>query len=121
MICTTPLIVRLGGRVGRVSLLRNADECWNGQPIVSGLFDIPQCSKAGPNKARQGKGLAVVPWFRIYLNDVDQGHSWLATNEEEVLQNFVRLKGDDLERAAQKRGLDAQQYRRMIRIIKERE
>jgi hypothetical protein len=63
----------------------------------------------------------VVPWFRIYLNDVDQGHSWLATNEEEVLQNFVRLKGDDLERAAQKRGLDAQQYRRMIRIVKERE
>ena len=62
-----------------------------------------------------------MPWFRIYVNDVDQGHSWLATNEEEVLQNFVRLKGDDLERAAQKRGLDAQQYRRMIRITKERE
>ena len=45
----------------------------------------------------------------------------MATNEEEVLQNFVRLKGGDLERAAQKRGLDAQQYRRMIRIVKERE
>ena len=62
-----------------------------------------------------------MPWFRIYLNDVDQGHSWLATNEEEVLQNFVRLKGGDLERAAQKRGLDSQQYRRMIRITKERQ
>ena len=62
-----------------------------------------------------------MPWYRIHLNDVDQGHSWLATNEEEVLQNFLRLKSGDLERAAQKRGLDAQQYRRMIRIVKERE
>ena len=45
----------------------------------------------------------------------------MATNEEEVLQNFLRLKRGDLERAAQKRGLDAQQFRRMIRIVKERE
>jgi hypothetical protein len=62
-----------------------------------------------------------VPWYRIHLNDVDQGHSLLATNEEQVLQNFLRLKSGDLERAAQKRGLDSQQYRDMIRIIKERE
>ena len=58
-----------------------------------------------------------MPWFRIYLRGVDQGHSWFATNEEEVLQNFVR----NLEKDAQKPGLDTAQYRRIIRIVKERE
>jgi hypothetical protein len=58
-----------------------------------------------------------VPWFRIRLRGVDQGHSWFATNEEEVLQNFVRK----LEKDAQKPGLDTAQYRRIIEIIKERE
>jgi hypothetical protein len=50
-----------------------------------------------------------VPWFRIQLRGVGQGHAWYATNEEEVLQNFVR---------GQPRSL---QYRRLIRIIKERD
>ena len=58
-----------------------------------------------------------MPWFRIHLHGVDQGHSWFATNEEEVLQNFVR----NLEKDAQKPGLDTAQYRRIIRIVKERE
>jgi hypothetical protein len=58
-----------------------------------------------------------VPWFRIHLRGVDQGHSWFATNEEEVLQNFVR----NLEKDAQKPSLDTAQYRRIIRIVKERE
>jgi hypothetical protein len=58
-----------------------------------------------------------VPWFRIHLRGVDQGHSWFATNEEEVLQNFVR----NLEKDAQKPGLDTAQYRRIIRIVNERE
>jgi hypothetical protein len=31
-----------------------------------------------------------VPWFCIHLRGVDEGHSWFATNEEEVLENFVR-------------------------------
>ena len=38
---------------------------------------------------------------------VDQGHSWFATNEEEVLQNFVRIQGANLEKDGQKPGLDA--------------
>ena len=54
-ICTTPFIVRLGGRVGRVSVLRTTDECWNGPAIQSELFDIQQCSKAGPTKLGKGK------------------------------------------------------------------
>jgi hypothetical protein len=53
----------------------------------------------------------------IHLHGVDQGHSWFATNEEEVLQNFVR----NLEKDAQKPGLDTAQYRRIIRIVNERE
>jgi hypothetical protein len=60
-----------------------------------------------------------VPWFRIQVRGVDQGHSWYATNEEEVLQNFVRIQSRNLERAAQKLELDAAQYRRLIRVIKE--
>ena len=52
---------------------------------------------------------------------VDQGHSWFAINEEEMLQNFVRIQGANLEKDGQKPGLDAARYRRIIRIIKERE
>lgn len=59
-----------------------------------------------------------MPWFRIHVDDVDQGHAWLATNEEEVFQNFVRLNGGDLEKLARNSGLDAAQYRRKIRIVK---
>jgi hypothetical protein len=59
-----------------------------------------------------------VPWFRIHLDDVDQGQSWFATNEEEVLQNFVRVKGGDLEKLARNSDLDAAQYRRRIQIVK---
>jgi hypothetical protein len=59
-----------------------------------------------------------VPWFRIHLDDVDQRQSWFATNEEEVLQNFVRVKGGDLEKLARNSDLDAAQYRRRIRIVK---
>jgi hypothetical protein len=67
----------------------------------------------GANESCQG--------FRIHLRGVDQGHSWFATNEEEVLQNFVRIQGANLEKDGQKPGLDAARYRRIIRIIKERE
>ncbi len=59
-----------------------------------------------------------MPWFRVRVDDVDQGHAWFATNEEEVFQNFVRLNGEDLEKLARNSGLDAAQYRRKIRIIK---
>jgi hypothetical protein len=64
-----------------------------------------------------------VPWFRIQLRGVDQGHAWYATNEEEVLQNFVRGQPRSLKTDAQKPSLDidAAQYRRLIRIIKERD
>jgi hypothetical protein len=44
--------------------------------------------------------------FRI-LRGVDQGHSWFATNEEEVLQNFARIQGANLEKDGQKPDLDA--------------
>jgi hypothetical protein len=60
-----------------------------------------------------------VPWFRIQVRGVDQGRSWYATNEEEVLQNFVRTQSRNLEGDAQKPDLDAAQYRRLIRVIKE--
>jgi len=60
-----------------------------------------------------------VPWFRIQVRGVDQGRSWYATNEEEVLQNFVRSLPRNLERDAQKPDLDAAQYRRLIRVVKE--
>ena len=43
-----------------------------------------------------------MPWFQIQLRGVDQGHSWFATNEDEVLQNFVRIKGADLKKEAKK-------------------
>jgi hypothetical protein len=59
-----------------------------------------------------------VPWFRVHLDGVDQEQSWFATNEEEVLQNFVRVNGGNLEELARNSGLDAAQYRRKIRIIK---
>jgi hypothetical protein len=63
-----------------------------------------------------------MPWFSIQLQGVDQGNLWFATNEEEVLQNFVRIKGGDLEKNAQNLGLDAAQYRKSyIRIKKERD
>jgi hypothetical protein len=62
-----------------------------------------------------------VPWFRIEVRGVDQGHSWYATNEEEVLQNFLRSQSRNLESDAQKLDLDAAQYRRLIRVIKERD
>ena len=62
-----------------------------------------------------------MPWFRIEVRGVDQGHSWYATNEEEVLQNFLRSQSRNLESDAQKLDLDAAQYRRLIRVIKERD
>ena len=62
-----------------------------------------------------------MPWFRIQLRGVDQGHAWYATNEEEVLPNFVRGQPRSLQTDAQKPSLDAAQYRRLIRIIKERD
>ena len=62
-----------------------------------------------------------MPWFRIQVRGVDQGHSWYATNEEEVLQNFLRSQSRNLESDAQKLDLDAAQYRRLIRVIKERD
>jgi hypothetical protein len=62
-----------------------------------------------------------VPWFRIEVRGVDQGHSWYATNEEEVLQNFLRSQSRNLESDAQKLDIDAAQYRRLIRVIKERD
>jgi hypothetical protein len=62
-----------------------------------------------------------MPWFRIQVRGVDQGRSWYATNEEEVLQNFLRSQSRNLESDAQKLDLDAAQYRRLIRVIKERD
>jgi hypothetical protein len=63
-----------------------------------------------------------VPWFRIHLRGVDQGRSWFATNEGEVLQTFVRIKGADLKKEAKKLGLDTAQYQKdYIRIVKERD
>jgi hypothetical protein len=62
-----------------------------------------------------------MPWFRIQVRGVDQGHSWYATNEEEVLQNFVRSQSRNPERDAQKPDLDPAQYRRLIRVIRERD
>jgi hypothetical protein len=63
-----------------------------------------------------------MPWFSIQLQGVDQGNLWFATNEEEVLQNFVRIKGGDLEKNARSLGLDAAQYRKAhVRIKKERD
>jgi hypothetical protein len=41
-----------------------------------------------------------MPWFRIHLRGVDQGRSWFATNEGEVLQTFVGAKGADLKKEA---------------------
>jgi hypothetical protein len=60
----------------------------------------------------------VVPWFRIRMDDVDQGHAWLATNEEEVFQNFVRLNGGDLEKRARNSGLDLAGIDAKFRIVK---
>jgi hypothetical protein len=61
-----------------------------------------------------------MPWFRIHLRGVDQGRSWFATNEGEVLQNFVRIKGADLKSEAEELGLDTAQYlKTYIRIVKE--
>jgi hypothetical protein len=63
-----------------------------------------------------------MPWFRIHLRGVDQGRSWFATNEVEVLQNFVRIKGTDLKREAKELDLDTAQYlKTYIRIVKERD
>lgn len=62
-----------------------------------------------------------MPRFRIQLRGVDQGHAWYATNEEEVLQNFVRGRPRSLKTDAQKPSRDAAQYRRLVRIIKERD
>jgi hypothetical protein len=63
-----------------------------------------------------------MPWFRIHLRGVDQGRSWLATNEGEVLQTFVRIKGADLKKEAKELGLDTAQYvKTYIRIVKERD
>jgi uncharacterized protein (DUF736 family) len=64
----------------------------------------------------------VMPWFRVHLRGVDVGRSWFATNEDEVLQNFVRIKGADLKKEAEKLGLDAAQYQKdYIRIVRERD
>jgi hypothetical protein len=61
-----------------------------------------------------------MPWFRVYVRGIDQGHSWLATNEAEVLQKFIRNKANDLKEDAKKSGLDEVQYRKAhIRIIRE--
>ena len=63
-----------------------------------------------------------MPWFRIYLRGVDQGRSWFATNEVEVLQHFVRIKGADLKKEAKQLGMDAAQYQKnYIRIVRERD
>jgi hypothetical protein len=61
-----------------------------------------------------------MPWFRIYVRGIDQGRSWFATNEAEVLQEFIRNKASDLKEDAKKTGLDDVQYRKAyIRIIRE--
>ena len=63
-----------------------------------------------------------MPWFRIYLRGVDQGRSWFATNEHEVLQVFVRNRGADLKKEAKKLGLDTAQYLKThIRVVRERD
>ena len=61
-----------------------------------------------------------MPWFRVLVQGVDQGRSWFATNETEVLQVFIRSKASDLDNDAKKLGLDAAQYQKThIKIIKE--
>jgi hypothetical protein len=44
--------------------------------------------------------LTVMPWFRVYLRGIEQGRSWLATNEVEVLQEFIRKKASELKEDA---------------------
>jgi hypothetical protein len=63
-----------------------------------------------------------MPWFRVHVRGVDQGRSWFATNGDEVLQNFIRVKGADLKKEAEKLDLDAAQYQKAhIRVVKERD
>jgi hypothetical protein len=61
-----------------------------------------------------------MPWFRVFVQGVDQGHSWFATNEAEVLQDFIRTKASDREKDAKKLGFDVAQYQKThIQIVKE--
>ena len=61
-----------------------------------------------------------MPWFRVYLRGIEQGRSWLATNEVEVLQEFIRIKASELKEDAEKLGLYELQYRKAhIRIVRE--
>jgi len=56
------------------------------------------------------------------LRGFDQGRSWFATNEDEVLRNFVRIKGADLKKGAKRLGLDAGQFHKAhTRIVMERD